>query len=236
MWIKLLLSTFLLVLLSEPALSQTPTKKDAGSDGWVQIDFDGGTLDSYLAVVRKKLKDANIVVDGVGNMTLPKISLQKVNLPLALEWIPKTADARKHGLLLQSARTGRDTGEVFVFTATQTSTPREPAPEERSTKPYHLDTPEDGESSRKPDVITKAVEDHLKMQFPDEKAVAVTYNAESKLMTVKNATRTQIALADRVKDEMTRGQVVLGPVIQNLQAEVEKLKKRVADLEKKNEK
>lgn len=58
----------------------------------IDIDFPGGTIDAYVAAIRKVCPDANIVImDGAGKETLPAVSFRSVSLDAAT----KTMEIRR---------------------------------------------------------------------------------------------------------------------------------------------
>jgi len=126
-------------------------------------------------------------------------------------------------------KTGRDSGEVFVFTATQV--PRDQF--QKSVPQSHtIWTRLKTAIEQKPDVIRQAVEDHLKMQFPDEKAIAVT-STESKTDDCQECDKSRDSTADRVVDEMKRQSSCPWPCDTNPTSGYGKAEERIADLEKK---
>jgi hypothetical protein len=222
-------------LASSPALSQTPTKTESPADGGVQIVFQGGSLEEYVAEVRKRVPTANVYVDKGTDVKLKQVNLPKVSLADALEFVTKTSDGRSQGLLLQVTRSGREANEVYVFTSSRPATPPGPPPEERLVKGYCLEGPKEGAPGKSPGAIEKGVQEALqKRSKQGETSATAKYNNETCLLTVVG-TRADIVLADQVVDEMTRGDRATVPALRVLQSELEKLKTELATLKKKNE-
>src|SRR6266850_2530911 len=88
------------------AIAETPAAKAAPASTTFTVNFNGGALEEYVALVKRQVSDANIVIDRVVGppVKLPKASLPKVSLPLALQWVPNVTEARKRGLILQTTR------------------------------------------------------------------------------------------------------------------------------------
>jgi hypothetical protein len=169
------------------------------------------------------------VVDGVGGIRLPSALLARVTLPTTLHWVSTTASARRGGIVLQTTRVSRDPGEVFVFTSAQPSAARSPTPaEDHRVKAYHLGFLTESGSTVTPEMVRTTVERALQKLHAEAKGLA-EYDREARTMIVAGS-RDDIALADQVVEEMSRGKRVaealpqLRSDIQRLRADLDRLR------------
>lgn len=215
-------------LLADAAFADPAPKSDVAP---VDVDFKGGTLDEYVGLLRKQWKDAKIVVDGVGGVQLPKSRLPTVTLPLAVRWIQKTSAARNGRVILETATSPGAPGEVYVFTSARTpgSAPTPQPAADHEVKPYLLPAAEEKAGGGSPGAIRKAIEAALKKQQPPSKA-SVEYDPETRMLCVAG-TRSDVQLADRVVETMTRGRRVEAALSQ-IQADIDKLKADVSELKR----
>ncbi len=130
------------IVCARAMAGQTPAAAATRPATRIQLDFPGGTLETYAEAVRSKLSDANIVIDGdtVRNIRVPKAPLRRMSLPQTLQWVTTTVDARRHGVILQPTRSAGDSAEVFVFTVAQAPVVRVPVEPEIFVKDYTVDS------------------------------------------------------------------------------------------------
>jgi len=123
-------------------------------------------------------------------------------------------------------------GEVYLFTTTQspTSAPTQARTEDYEVWPKYLPALE-GEKGLAvaPTLIKKAVENALSKQHAPKKG-SVEYDSETRTLTV-SGTRSDVQLAARVIEEMTRGRRIEA-ALEHLQSEVDALKAELARLKK----
>ena len=236
MWIRVTLLSLGLAVASRPTvLAQTrpvgtaatasPASTQATTPTAASIDFGGGTLTQYVAHVKTKFASANIVIDsGVATVRLPAAQLPRVTLPVAMQWVLSAADARLHSLALRTAREGREPNEVYVFTYAIVP-PRPPAVEDFAVKPYHIAAIPEGGAD--PALVTSAINDALQKQRAATKGSA-EYKQSTRNIIVSGS-RSDITIADRVVEEMTRSARVAA-AIPRMQSEIDRLRAEVIEL------
>jgi hypothetical protein len=209
------------------AAAQETAKKPAVAPSTARIAFDGGTLDAYVDAVRKQFANSNIVVDGgVGTVKLPKAPLARVTLRGALEWIPKTAEARKQGVALQPPQASREGDLVFVLTTLHSPAPRTTAATEPQMRGYNLS--EEVRPGLKPDEVTKFLQSRLQDRRAEFKG-PIKYDPGTRMLTV-TGTSDDLRLSDHLIDEMARGKQVVA-VLPRLQTDIKTLQDRVTKVE-----
>lgn len=229
MWIRASLSTLIAALIvASTAVSQQQAKPAQTEPVTIDVVYDKGTtLGEYVRAIREK-RGTNIVIDsGLESVRIPSVSLHRVSVPGALQWIPSTRNARERGIVLQPTRVGRDTQTVFVFTSFQE--PRRIVGNDNQVKTYYQQSPDGVWRTIPPEKISEALKQAISRRLrPD--AAGVFYDNESRLLTV-SGTRDDILIADQVMGEFTRGQRTAAAT-QNLQQELQRLQSRVLELEK----
>ncbi len=199
----------------------------AASDPVFAIDFAGGTLEQYVAAVKSKAPRANIHLDANSASTkISRVSLPNVSVPLALHFLANTAEARRVGLTLLTTRADGEPGEVYVFTTVPSSASRAPDTAEKLVKVYSIQPIDGGPTG---DVVRTAVETTIARRGAAVKA-AVEFTPANKLLTVTGS-RADLAVADQVVEELTRGQRVAA-AIPRMQAEIARLRSEVDSLKR----
>ncbi len=210
--------SFLLLLCGRPALAQGKGPGKPSADPVFQISFSGGRLADYIRSVREKAPDANIVIDAVDSVKVPPARLEHVTLPLSLEWIQHTADARLHSLVFRTVRAGRDSGTVFLFTGP-------PRVDDRQVKAYAVT--DDARDPAKPEQLRVALQATLQRQRHDTIPIA-EYNADVGILTVAGR-RSDIILADQMMDAVAQSRRAYAPALRRLQSQVDSLRARLKD-------
>jgi hypothetical protein len=225
---KVVLALAVCLSLANPAAGQEATKKPAATPTTARITFQGGTLDAYVDVVRKQFPNSNIHTDGgVGTIKLQAVSFPRVTLRSALEWVPRTAEARQKNLVLQPPVAAREGDVVFVLTTAQVAPLRQtPDPTELQLKAYNFS--EDVRPGLPPDEVIRFVQSRLKTRRPPFEG-PVEYDAKLRTVTVMG-TSNDLRAADILVEELTRGQRVAA-VLPRLQAEIKALQERIDRLE-----
>jgi hypothetical protein len=234
MWIRVTISSLALAIAShsialaqqQPVGPAAPARTQVTTLATASIDFDSGTLAQYVAHVKAKFTNANIVIDSgaVGKVQLPDARLPRVTLPSAMQWVLSAADARLHNLALRIAREGREPNEVYVFTYAIVP-PRLGPVEDFVVKTYHIAAlPEGGVD---PALVTNAVNDALQKQRTTTKGTA-EYKPGTRNIIVSGS-RSDIIIADRAVEDMTRSTRVAA-AIPRMQNEIDRLRAEVNDL------
>jgi len=219
--VALVCALFTSASAQEAKKKSTPTNSVSSV---ADIAFGGGQLKDYVAEVRKKFPDSKIVVDGVGEVRLPAAPLPRVSLRAALEWVPKTLEARGNSVVLEP-QTGRGADAVFVLT--KQSAPRTPPPAERQAKDYNLS--DEIRPGVKPAIVEAEVKEMLKLRQPPFEG-SVAYDSKTQMLRVAG-TAADIRLADHVVETMTQGQRIAA-ALPALRESLKRLEDRVAVLEK----
>jgi hypothetical protein len=162
-----------------------------------EIDFKGGTLAQYVSLLRKEFDTPNLIVDNVGNITLPSAQIRS-SLGGAVGWVPNVAAARDKYVVLQTTRT--DSTVVYTFTTARPQTLRtETAENAKLVKTYALLTSDGWTQPTAPHV--KALLDSLLLKRSE--APGVHYSASTGLLVV-TAPASDVRIADQVIEEMDR--------------------------------
>ena len=234
MWIRATISSLILAVATDstalaqqqPAGPAAPARTQATTLATASIEFSGGTLEQYVNHVKTRFSNANVVIDNgfVATIQLPTAKLPRVTLPVAMQWVLSAADARVHNLALRMAREGREPNEVYVFTYAIVP-PRVAPVEDFVVKTYHIAALPEGGAD--PTLVTNAVNDALQKQRTTTKGTA-EYKQVTRNIIVSGS-RSDIIIADRVVEEMTRSARVAA-AIPRMQDEIDRLRAEVADL------
>jgi hypothetical protein len=244
MWTKR--TTFVSVLVSilslSAAFAQSRTTRPLGTqrdDNLITLDFTQGTLVDYVQAVVEAMKGKpTIIIDSeLEEVPVPPARLREVTLQQALEWIPKTANARQQGLVLQAiTRPGMELNNaMFLFTTAPLATRPGSTAEELQVRTFALSwgTDASGPAGSKPELVKRVVEEALNKQGPTAKQ-PVQYNPQTGVLTIRGTTR-DINIASQVMNEMRQAQQQ-GTIIQQLQTELTDLKAEVTELKQAGEK
>lgn len=230
MWTRVSCPVILCIALARPVLGQAPqtARRFAGPDTTTAVvTFGGGTLKAYVAVVDKAFGGSNVVIDtNVPEVVLPSAPLKKsVTLLSALQWVPRTRNAREVGLVLQPPQSSR-AGDVFLFTSAVTARERARAQEHRQPWSFSFD-----EYRKRGDadtaVLKSAILDDIN-KLPSDTPATVTYNKTTGRMQVYG-TVDQIRMARDVVESQTNSQRV-ARLLPALESKVDSLTKQVAAL------
>jgi hypothetical protein len=246
MWTKR--TTFVSVLISilsvGAAFAQSRTARSIGpqrDDSLITLDFTQGTLNEYVQAVVEAMKGKpTIIIDSeLEEVQVPPARLRDVTLQQALEWIPKTANARQQGLVLQAiARPGslELNNAMFLFTSAPLAPNRPGATaEEMQVRTFALSwgTDASGPAGSKPELVKRVVEDALSKQGPTAKQ-PVQYNPQTGVLTIRGTSR-DINLASQIMNEMRQAQQQ-ATIIKQLQTELDDLKAEIGELKQAGEK
>lgn len=222
MWMRATMGAALLsIALAAPADAQAARPAATRTS----LEFGGGRLVDYVRLVREGT-NANIVIDGdtVGRTILPAVTLGRVSVPQALQWLTTTAAARARGIVLQPTRTAGDSAEVFVLTIAQAPVPRsEPRPDTIS-KDYPLDSILNRPNWR--DSLLASV--NSKLSHRGSATGKAELVAGGRLLRVTGLQR-DIRDADQTMDAMERS-LRTSAAMPQLQAEVGRLRTQVDSL------
>ena len=196
----------------------------------ITLDSDQGTLDEYVkAVMQAKKNKVTIIIDsGLEDIEVPSAHLRDVSLSQALEWIPKTANARQQGLTLQvmprQGRTEEDTG-MFLFTTSPMPVGTGRPGEDLQVKTFALSWTPD---KTNPEVVKTAVQDALSARGLTA-SKPVNYNPQTGVLTLRGTAR-DVTIATQVMNELKQAQQQ-AKVIEELQTQLEDLKNRIGELQ-----
>jgi hypothetical protein len=236
-------SALVSVLSLTAALAQSRTPRALGGpvNNLITLDFTQGTLHDYVEAVVEAMKGkVTIVIDSaLEQVEVPSARLRDVTLSQALEWIPKTANARQQGLALQTMlRPGRPETEyaMFLFTTMPTTNrPGSPA-EEVQVKTFALSLATDavsGPRGQNPELVKTAVQDALNIQGLSAKQ-PVLYNPQTGVLTVRGTSR-ELNIVTQVMNEM-RQSPQQATIIRQLQTELSDLRAEITQLKQAGEK
>src|SRR5215510_8833809 len=117
MWTKrtTFVSALILILSLTAAFAQSRSTRTLGTprdnnsnsnsnNNLITLDFPEGTLGDYVQGLMEVMRSkTTIIIDSeLEEIQVPSAHLREVTLQQALEWIPKTANARQQGLVLQA--------------------------------------------------------------------------------------------------------------------------------------
>jgi hypothetical protein len=245
MWTKrrTLVSVLVSILSLSTVFAQSRTTRTLGTqrdDSLITLDFIQGTLSDYVRAVVEAMKGKpTIIIDSeLEEVQVPPARLRDVTLQQALEWIPKTANARQQGLVLQAiARPGslELNNAMFLFTSAPLTTRPGATADDLQVRTFALswNTDASGPAGTKPELVKKVVEDALNKQGPTAKQ-PVQYNPQTGVLTVRGTPR-EINLAGQIMNEMRQAQQQ-ATIIQQLQTELADLKEEVTELKQAGEK
>jgi hypothetical protein len=244
-WTKrtIFVSVLVSILSLTAAFAQSRTTRTLGTqdNNLITLDFTQGTLADYVReIVQAKKGKVTIIIDStLEDIEVPSANLRGVTLSQALEWIPKTANARQQGLALQTLlRPGEREPDsaMFLFTTTPTTNRPGSAAEELQVRTFALSWATDavsGSTSRNSELVKTAVQDALSIQGPTAKQ-PVHYNPQTGVLTVRGTSR-DINIASQVMTEMRRVQQQ-NTLIEQLQTELADLKATISALTETGEK
>ena len=229
----ILVSALVSILSLGAVFSQTrPTRTLVNNldNNLITLDSDQGTLYEYVkAVMQAKKNKVTIIIDsGLEDIEVPSAHLRDVSLSQALEWIPKTANARQQGLTLQvmprQGRTEEDTG-MFLFTTSPMPVGTGRSGEDLQVKTFALSWTPD---KTNPEVVKTAVQDALSARGLTV-SKPVNYNPQTGVLTLRGTAR-DVTIATQVMNELKQAQQQ-AKVIEELQTQLEDLKNRIGELQ-----
>jgi hypothetical protein len=234
-------------------LRRAPAAPEPEASG-IAVDFAGGTVAEYLATLKEREDDVNVVLDPeAAGIAMPPVSLKKVSVDTAIHLIQETAAAREGRVYIQVVNQGGGNPAFVVSVQAPRAVPvafppRSPGPGQPGAAPegkqLHvsslreiMDAAAGDSSAVKAETVLTAIDAALGIQDPEQKdKPVVKFHADSCLLIVRG-TQEQIHTVEQVLGEISRPQRAvpgsnLNARLKQLQDEIEKLKAELAELKK----